>query len=656
MLFMRLRLNNHGFYGTINSINRDLQGIAGTNRKGYSFMKNHPIHILISLLLLVSLLCCTAPVSLAEPSEAVYALPIFETSDTHGRLADISTDSCQYRMAYISDKVKDVRGSGADYRKDLAVLLDGGDIYQGYPMSNLLGGQSLAAAYELMDYDAVTIGNHEFDWGIEKTVQTDKTMMDSTLEGASVVNDTPVVLCNLYLNGEKVPFTYDYVLLNKTARDAEGNELPVKIAVIGFAEDYSDSIMYSRFTGLGYSIDENFAIAEAIAAELESSGACDATVLLCHAEAKAMANGLSSDSVIDLVLGGHTHYNANGTTASGLRYMQPACNGQAYAYAELTFTAAEGGPVFDGVKHAWYYSTVSDTSKLLDLPENAEELDAEVITLTETVLDKLGDVLNTQVGYITTPALRYVYLPDSGERSTTAGNWMCSIFRRAVDADVGFFNAGGIRDDMEPAEGEDRRVITVSDLYTLFPFENKIYCYELTYEEFLLLMQYALTSNGSSLLSRMEGIDVYFTDQTVNAIVTRDGETVYANGNWKGDWKDRTLRVAVSNYIATNDGRPEGDFHNPLVAWGETERLISSDTVDVDGAIAVLTAEAEQNGGLLTVDDQPHLICKPFTEPEEPEDEPSCPWCERNHTGFFGLLVAVFHRILFFFAHLLGLR
>ena len=117
--------------------------------------------------------------------KSLYFLPVFYTSDTHGYLADTSGDDILYLLTYISDKVKDVRGHGADARKDRAVLLDGGDIYQGNTMSNLLQGQPLSAAYQIMEYDAVTIGNHEFDWDIENTVDSDGTMMDSHLEGTA---------------------------------------------------------------------------------------------------------------------------------------------------------------------------------------------------------------------------------------------------------------------------------------------------------------------------------------------------------------------------------------------------------------------------------------------------------------------------------------
>ena len=64
------------------------------------------------------------PLPLSSHAEGTYTLPLFETSDTHGYLADTSGNDYKYRLAYICDKVKDVRGRGDAYRSDLALLLD----------------------------------------------------------------------------------------------------------------------------------------------------------------------------------------------------------------------------------------------------------------------------------------------------------------------------------------------------------------------------------------------------------------------------------------------------------------------------------------------------------------------------------------------------
>ena len=47
-----------------------------------------------------------------KPAEGDYLLPLIETTDIHGLIVDNSTDSIHYRLAYIADKVKDIRGHG----------------------------------------------------------------------------------------------------------------------------------------------------------------------------------------------------------------------------------------------------------------------------------------------------------------------------------------------------------------------------------------------------------------------------------------------------------------------------------------------------------------------------------------------------------------
>ena len=130
------------------------------------------IHIILTLVLIIILsFSLKNEVNAADTND--YILPVFQTTDVHGYIAEKSGDNYQYLLSYISDKVKDVRGYGSDYNKDKALLLDSGDNYQGSTMSNLLNGQPITAAFSIMDYDAVTIGNHEFDWGIENTIDAD---------------------------------------------------------------------------------------------------------------------------------------------------------------------------------------------------------------------------------------------------------------------------------------------------------------------------------------------------------------------------------------------------------------------------------------------------------------------------------------------------
>ena len=154
--------------------------------------------------------------------DSYYYLPVYETSDAHGYLANVTDDGqTQYLMAYISDRLNAARAGG----RDKAVVLDGGDIYQGTTLSNLTHGNSLSAAYALMEYDAVTVGNHEFDWGLDTVIDSDGTMMDYALgDNWQGVNSTPVVISNLYQNGSKVSWGRDNIILDKTAVDPSAFE------------------------------------------------------------------------------------------------------------------------------------------------------------------------------------------------------------------------------------------------------------------------------------------------------------------------------------------------------------------------------------------------------------------------------------------------
>ncbi len=540
-----------------------------------------------------------------EETEA-YRLPVFETSDVHGCLAYTTDTPYQYRMAYIADKVNDSRNNDPAR----AVLLDGGDIFQGELISRREGGRSLSAAYDLMRYDAVAIGNHEFDWGIETVFDdTDNTMLDYIIDGQEKPNTVPVLASNILKDGRQISLADPYLILNKTALNASGESVDVKIAVIGFAEDYTQSIMTDKFTALGYSVldmTESYNRVNRIAAELEREGKCHATLLLAHGEANVIAEALGEDTAIDLVLGGHTHKNILGRTTWGLPYMEPRNAAQYYCYTNLIFKTDEAGKVVFSGTDALQAVSAEQSTKEQNEASGKTELDPAVEAVTDYFLERVLQDLNRIVGYIDTPVERYVYLPNSGGRETTAGNWSASIMKRSVEADVSMVNAHGLRTDFL-LDDNGKKYISVADVFRMYPFDNTIYLYELSYDEFLTVLSYALTEEGSGLLTNMTGIDCYYMDGTVNALVTEDGTVLYRDGEWTPGWKEKKLRFAVNSYIATSD-RPANGVSNPLVAWNDSSRLLSSDQDQFENAVRVLLSEAASGDGRLDVDTSPHFI------------------------------------------------
>ena len=543
--------------------------------------------------------------------EEGYRLPLFETSDIHGYMVNTANEEYEYRLSWIAGKVDDKRRESGEFRKDRTVLLDGGDIFQGNTLSNLLEGKPLSAAFAAMDYDAVTVGNHEFDWGLENVFDPDGTLLDYQEGGEERINSIPVIVSNLYQDGRQVPLAGEYIILDKTAVDREGHEVRVKIGVIGFAGDYSGAVLERNFAFLGYEIREDYDALVALAKELEESGACDATIVLTHSDAAYLAGQLERDTAIDLILGGHVHSNDVGRNGHGIPFAMPAGQGKACVTADLVFALEEGGrPVLRGVDGLRTVSTGRRASDLYDTEENAQYLDPDILRISRDAVADMEEVLAQSLGYITVPVERFDFLADSGDRSSTAGNWHASLAARMTGSDIGFYNQTGMRDNLRIPEGEDRREVTVSDIYTLFPFSNLIYSFELTGDELLELLEYSLTPSGTQLFSVIWGIDCYFSDMTVNALV-KDGEVLYADGEWKNGHEADTFRVACSEFLATTD-RPYEEMHNPLCAWKDTDRLISSDVTDVEGALRVLREEAAENGGHLGVDTRPHYLNKDF--------------------------------------------
>lgn len=555
------------------------------------------LHILIFLLCVAG--CAKERPQSAKKPAGEYCLPIIETTDIHGHILSTDGDVVNYSLAYIADKANDIRGND----RNRLLLLDGGDLYQGATVSNLLGGKPVYISIDKMGYDAVAVGNHEFDWNFDSLVDGDATLPDYEWDGQQCSNKVPVLCANLFLDGKRVSCTRDYVIVEKSAFHSSGETVNVRIGIIGFAVNYSSSIMEAKFKGKGYSIKEDYSIANNIAAKLESSGQCDATILLIHGKAETAAERLGSGSAIDFVVGGHSHQTAYGKASSGVPFLQGGRYGEHYAYSELIFKQDDNGnkPSFDHISNQRILEVSGDLTG-----KNKSDFDQDIIAVSNDAVSATATQMKDVVGYIGVSATTY-YINGSDGRACAISNWMCDITRRIGDADVAFLNRGGVRTTF-PLDGKKRRDITVSDIYEMFPFSNNIYVYRITYGDLLQLFEYSLTESGGALFTYMTGINCRFNGQNVISL-EQNGRVIYEKGRWNGDWKSRSLTLAVSEYIATSafiDNRTH--LVNPLIEWNKTSRLLSNSQVDNENAILVLREESALWDGHLYIDTAAHFL------------------------------------------------
>ena len=513
---------------------------------------------------------------------------VFETSDIHGYLLDTSggdESSFQYRLAYIAKIVNDARASG-DYNDVL--LVDGGDIYQGMPASNLTLGAAMRAALDAMDYDAVGLGNHEFDWGVTAyCADPDATVPAYQLGDYAGDPDIPILASDLYYadTEERVDFTRDYVIVEKAG---------VRIALIGYIPDYTMSIMSDKIAP--YDISGNLAALSERVKEINELEQPDVTIVVAHAMPVDVAEALSPEDV-DLVTGGHKHDGIFGVAVSGVPYIQANCYAQGYASA--TIVIGQDGAV--RIEEPLYTPITENKEALFDTPENADLLDGTILAISHAAWDEISDEMSEVLGYIDTPIEKKGYV---GDRETSGGNWFSGLMLRATASDgvvAAFYNTGGVRANLTIPEGETQRIVTVGDIYAIAPFNNFWLIYELNGEELaqqiingfleknygdqMSGLTYEYMNHGSEEEPDIEIVSITLSDGT--EVDIHDTETLY--------------RVCTSNYNAT---LPGSVFEGKEPLYPEAEAPLDNLTI-----IALLRQEARGNEGYISVDTNPRGYC-----------------------------------------------
>lgn len=529
-------------------------------------------------------------------------IKVFETTDVHGYITDVSSykeDTFEYRLAYFSKIVNDARNN--DAYEDV-LLLDTGDIYQGTPHSNLTYGAAMRAAYDQMDYDAVGLGNHEFDWDV-KTYATDAkgTMAPYEIGSYKGDSDIPVLMSNLYYkdSGERVEFTQDYTIVDKG---------DYKVGIVGWADDYSADIKASQIAP--YTIDDNREKLKELAEEVDKKA--DIVVILAHSDPKSIAEEMDPE-VVDLVAGGHTHKDTNGAADNGIDYMQGNCYAYGYSTAEIkvnpeTKDVEVTTPEFKDISPKG-----GDHSYLYYNNGNNTQLDPEVTKISQAAWDAVKGEMYEVLGTVDQSITRD-FIDEANGTSSIAGNWLADMMLAATkdqNTVAAFANRGGIRANLEMAEGASSRDITVADIYTISPFGNRILTFAITGQQMAQQLERALIGlnpeieidsdaayQASNLGDQFAGITATYKvvdgGIKVLSIMTDDGQMIDVNDTTK------TYNVCVNEYCATLDGSVFKGM-TPLVAMDEAP-------VDNLSTIAALREHRDTEGLNIELDTTVHTL------------------------------------------------
>ena len=268
-----------------------------------------------------------------------------------------------------------------------------GDFLQGNTTGAISKGQYIADIMKLMNYDALTLGNHEFDYGVPRLRELLKQI------------DAPVVCANFFEAGEQSPVYSPYVIHQYGDKKVAfvGACTPETMILEGYSfYDTNGVLLYDLKPKTFYEL-----IQQAVD-DARKNGA-DYVVLLSHVGETPQSLGISSHLLvnntrgIDVVLDGHSHEIFEGVKVKNL-------DGR-----EITVT--QTGTQFLNV------------GKLVITPDGR--------FITELVKSKDNNFENAKISAVT---------------NDNAGDIVADAYRYALKADIGMENGGGIRNDINAGD------------------------------------------------------------------------------------------------------------------------------------------------------------------------------------------------------------
>ncbi len=218
------------------------------------------------------------------------SLSILFTNDWHSRIEPFPMDGGKYQgLGGASKRAALINKIRSENKHTL--LLDSGDIFQGTPYFNFFGGKLEFELMSQMRYDAATLGNHDFDNGIDGLVKQ--------LPSAKF----PFLNCNYdFTNTSLASHVEPYKIFTKGG---------TRIGVLGIGIELAGLVSKKLYGGVQYR--DPILYANETASHLKEKKKCDLIICLSHLGYEYKTDKVSDVTFakqskhIDLILGGHTH-------------------------------------------------------------------------------------------------------------------------------------------------------------------------------------------------------------------------------------------------------------------------------------------------------------------------------------------------------------
>ncbi|WP_461255763.1 bifunctional metallophosphatase/5'-nucleotidase [Treponema sp. R80B11-R83G3] len=398
---------------------------------------------------------------------------IFSFNDFHGSV-DSSASASNPGAARFTAIAKHLIS-----QSEHSMLLAAGDNYQGSPLSNYFYGEPVSKMMKALGVKYSVIGNHEWDWGADKLA---KFMQDG---------DISFITANIFLKGtdNRPDFCHPYVIANRAGR---------RIGIIGLTTTVTPDIVSASITG-EYDFREPGDWLKDMVNDLRTVKNCDAVIALTHMGSSGSGTNVSGEGAklvkpdnmgFDAIITAHTHNTVSGTV-NGVPVIQASYNGRAVGKLSLNFNGHDLVSVTPSVISNFTGSSILPTGTVdTEIADMIAGYDAQVAPIMNEVIGKFGNAQSIGKDAWANKLVFDYIVRKAGEPGWKAGpGWQDFVLIQ---------NSGGWR---SVTLGGPNDNVTVGFMWTLMPFDNEIYLFELRGDYLMNLLRRMPVTGTGSLLS-----------------------------------------------------------------------------------------------------------------------------------------------------------
>jgi len=362
-------------------------------------------------------------------------------NDTHGAFTDSSEGNS---IGRIDTLVESLEAANGDY-----IFIHNGDAFQGSYVCGETYGLAMIEALNASGVDCFVIGNHEFDWSIDKIAA----YRDGDLTNGEA--NFPFLGANIYYKGTT---TRPEWLDAYTIIEQDG----VKVGIIGIMGPDQETSILNRYVK-DYDFVEPLEIVQSTSAYLRDTLGCDVVVVAAHDYNSSMNSQfarLSGSSRIDAIFCAHTHQNIYETLTRSDSKVIPVvqCNHKNVNAAEVILK----------VNEEFEYNSHSATKhQIANMYTNPTTYYYEISTDVQTIIDSYQDLIDESNEVIGTVA--------GGLTNSTLGAYAVDAMLNYVYSsyefegiDMAIMNTGGVRASIDSGD------ITRAEVFEVFPFNNAV--------------------------------------------------------------------------------------------------------------------------------------------------------------------------------------